>query len=174
MELGTFHEVDGRPAVRFQRVYRHSPERIWAAITDPAELAHWFPSAVALEPRAGGTIEFSGDPHIDDETGKIVEFDPPRRLVYTWGEHELRFELEPAGVGGCVLTFVDVLPSRDAAALTAAGWNVCLAEMDKLVSGAVANGPHSATAEPWQAHYDAYIAAGMPAGAPIPQLKDKG
>jgi hypothetical protein len=84
------------------------------------------------------------------------------------GPDELHFRLEPAGVGGCILTMVNVLAARDSAARNAAGWSVCLAELDKHVSGQVADGPHSAGAEPWEPYYDAYVAAGMPAGAPIP------
>ena len=42
------------------------------------------------------------------------------------------------------------------------------AELDKYVHDGAADGPHSATAEPWQEHYAAYVAAGVPSGAPIP------
>jgi len=167
-DRGTFVDVDGRPAVRFERTYPHPPERVWAAITEPGELAHWFPSAVSLEPRVGGTATFTADPNTEDESGSVLAFDPPRRLAYTWGGDELHFSLEPTGAGGCTLTLVNVLETRDAAARNAAGWTVCLAELGKHVSGAVADGPHSATAEPWEPVYDEYVAAGMPAGAPIP------
>jgi uncharacterized protein YndB with AHSA1/START domain len=172
MDRGTFVDVDGRPAVRFQRTYPHPPERIWSAITDPGELAHWFPSRVSLEPRVGGAIEFSEDPYVEPTSGRVMAYDPPRLLVYTWGTDELHFQLEPTDIGGCTLTFVNVLGVRDAAARNAAGWTVCLVELDKHVSGAVADGPHSATAEPWQPHYDDYVAAGMPSGAPIPGLRE--
>jgi uncharacterized protein YndB with AHSA1/START domain len=168
MDRGTFVEIDGRPAVRFQRTYPHPPERIWSAIADPEQLAHWFPAAVSLESQVGGTIEFSDDPYVGASSGTILTFEPPRRLAYTWGADELHFELEPTGTGGCILTLVDVLDVRDAAARNAAGWSVCLAELDKHLSGGVADGPHSATAQPWRPHYDDYVAAGMPSGAPVP------
>lgn len=168
MDYGTFVDHDGRPAVRFQRTYQHSPSRVWSAITEPGELAHWFPSKVSMEPYTGGTIEFSEDPNIPPRSGRILAFDPPHRLAYTWGPDELHFVVEPAGAGGCVLTLVHVLDARDTAARNAAGWSVCLAELDKHIAGQLAEGPHSAGAEPWQPYYDAYVAAGMPAGAPIP------
>lgn len=169
MDRGTLVEADGRPAVQFRRTYPYPPERMWSAIVDPGELAHWFPAAVSLQPRVGGRIEFSGDPHVEARSGTVLAFDPPSRLAYTWGRGELRFDLEADGTGGCTLTLLHVLESPDAAALNAAGWSVCLAELDKHVRGAVANGPHSATAEPWQRYYDRYVAAGMPTGAPIPR-----
>lgn len=43
MDLGTYIEHNGRPAVRFERTYAHSVDRVWAAVSDPEELAHWFP-----------------------------------------------------------------------------------------------------------------------------------
>jgi hypothetical protein len=98
----------------------------------------------------------------------VLAFDPPRRVAFTWGGSELHVELEPAGEHGCTLTLINVLEARDEGARNAAGWSVCLAELDKHVAGAEVDGPHSAAAEDWQSLYDAYVAAGMPAGAPIP------
>jgi uncharacterized protein YndB with AHSA1/START domain len=168
MDLGSFIEFDGRPAVRFERTYSHTAERVWAAITDPGELAHWFPSSVELEPRAGGSISFSGDPHSSRQTGVVLAFDPPRRLSYTWGGDELHFELEPFADGQCRLILINVLADRSAAARNAAGWDVCLDELAKLVAGQPAGGPHAESAAPWQQRYDAYVATGMPSGADIP------
>ena len=57
---GTYLEIDGRPAVRFERVYPHSVERVWRAVTDPAEMRHWFPSPeISYDARPGGTITLS-------------------------------------------------------------------------------------------------------------------
>ena len=33
---GTYVEIDGRPAVRFVRMYPQPVERVWAAIAEPA------------------------------------------------------------------------------------------------------------------------------------------
>jgi uncharacterized protein YndB with AHSA1/START domain len=168
MDAGTYVEHDGRPAVRFERRYPHPIERVWDAVTRPEELTHWFPSEVAIEPRPGGTIRFSGDPKIEGSTGTVLAFDPPHRLAFTWGGDELHIELASIDDTTCSLTLVNVLESRDTAARNAAGWSVCLAELTKALSGARADGPHSETAQPWRAHYGAYVAAGLPAGAPIP------
>jgi hypothetical protein len=80
----------------------------------------------------------------------------------------LHFALEARADGGSVLTLTDVLEARDAAARNAAGWTVCLAELGKHLAGQVSDGPHSHTAESWQEHYEACVAAGMPSGAYIP------
>jgi uncharacterized protein YndB with AHSA1/START domain len=168
MDRGTYVEHDGRPAVRFQRTYPHPIERVWSAVTEPDELAHWFPSRVQMDPRPGGAIEFSDDPHTAPTAGTVVTCDPPRRLAFTWGGDELIFELEPTGDHGCTLTLTNVLEAPDTAARNAAGWHVCLVELDRHVSGARADGPHSDTAVPWRPWYESYVADGMPSGAPIP------
>jgi len=168
IDHGTYVEHDGRPAVRFTRRYPHPAERVWAAVSEPAGLRHWFPSRVELEPRVGGRIAFRADPNLPEETsGTILAYDPPRQLAFTWGGDELHLTVEPDGEGA-VLTLLNVLEARDTAARNAAGWTVCLAELEKHLCGDPADGPHSATAEPWRELYAAYVAAGMPSGAPIP------
>jgi uncharacterized protein YndB with AHSA1/START domain len=170
MERGTLIDHDGRPAVRFRREFAQPAERVWDAITTPDDLAHWFPSKVRIEPRVGGTIEFYGDPNMPEasSSGTILVFEPPTRLAYTWHVTELHFTLEATGDGGCVLTLINVLESRDEAARNAAGWTMCLAELGKHVAGQRADGPHSDTAQTWRQLYDEYVAAGMPSGASIP------
>jgi uncharacterized protein YndB with AHSA1/START domain len=168
MDRGTYIEHQGRPAVRFQRTYEHPIERVWEAVSNPAELAQWFPSAVTIEPRAGGQISFSGDPNAGPSSGTILVFDPPRRLAFTWFGDELHFELEPVGSQGCTFTLINVLAERDSAARNAAGWTVCLGELDKVLEGLPVGGPHSPTAAAWQPIYDDYVASGMPSGAAIP------
>lgn len=39
VDLDRYAEIDGRHAVRFERVYQHPIERVCGAINDPAELA---------------------------------------------------------------------------------------------------------------------------------------
>ncbi|NLU75902.1 SRPBCC family protein [Streptomyces sp. HNM0575] len=172
MDRGTYFEYNGRPAVRFQRTYPYPVERLWAAITEPGELAHWFPSAVRMEARAGGKIEFSDDPNLEAMTGTVLVHEPPRRLAFTWGGDELHFEIDPVDDGGCALTLINVLEAENTAARNAAGWTVCLTELGRHVSGATAQGPHSETAEPWRPVYDDYVASGMPSGAPVPGMPE--
>ena len=168
MDLGTYLEHEGRPAVRFQRRYPCPVGRLWQAVTDPAELSHWFPAAVEMQARVGGTVVFSGDPHTENTQGKVLVYDPPHRLAFTWGGNELHFELEALDGDASQLTLIDILDGRDSAARNAAGWTVCLAELEKSLAGEVAEGPHSPSAEPWQTWYDAYVAAGLPSGAWVP------
>ncbi|MDX3248942.1 SRPBCC domain-containing protein, partial [Streptomyces sp. ME18-1-4] len=111
---GTYLTLDdGRPAVRFTRTYDHPADRVWQLVTDPGELAHWFPSRVEIELCPGGTIRFSGDPNLPESTGRVFAVDAPRRLSFAWGGDELRFDLEAMAGDRTRLTFTDVLQSAD-------------------------------------------------------------
>lgn len=164
---GTYIEIGGRPAVRFERRYRHPVDRIWAAIIDPAESRFWFPSTLIVEERVGGAVMFSADSNQPDATGVVLAFDPPHRLEFTWGGDEVHFQLRSDG-DECVLTLTNVLEATDTAARNASGWTVCLIELDKVISGVPADGPHGDDAEPFEPIYREYIANGMPSGAPFP------
>ena len=74
------------------------PQRVFQALTTPGELLRWFtdPScpvkAWEMDPRPGGkyryatekgTIVVNGISEFECH-GEILEFDPPRLLVYTW------------------------------------------------------------------------------------------
>src|SRR3954469_5543394 len=53
-----FGTEDGRVAIRFVRLLPHPPEKVWRAITDPAQLAVWFPAVVELDQPAGSELFF--------------------------------------------------------------------------------------------------------------------
>ena len=169
-DLGTYLELDGRPAVRFERSYPHPVERVWAAVTEPDQLARWFPSAVELEPRQGGTVRFSGDPYSEGSTGVVLTWDPPHRLAFTWGPDELHLTVADGGGGRTRLVLVNVLSDRSTAARNAGGWHVCLAELVKVLDGVPSRGPHSEDCEPWEPVYRAHVEAGLPSGAPVPDI----
>jgi len=39
----------GRSVLRFERLLAHPPERVWRALIEPGELAHWHPSPFELD-----------------------------------------------------------------------------------------------------------------------------
>ncbi|ASO18620.1 uncharacterized protein YndB with AHSA1/START domain [Actinoalloteichus hoggarensis] len=137
----TLHTVDGRPQLRLRRELAHPPAKVWRAITDPAELVHWFPAAVRTELRAGAPMHFVFDGgELVDTDGEILEIDPPRVFVYRWGQEVLRWEIVPAE-HGCVLDFShtftgpDAWGDRLAAPRHAAGWMDCLDALDDRLDG---------------------------------------
>lgn len=92
----------------------HDPiDRVWSALTDPAERQTWFGST-SLEPYEGGTIELDPDdppvkPELKHMRGRILRWDPPRLLEHTWhqtivGDGVVRYELAPDG-DDTILTF---------------------------------------------------------------------
>ncbi|HSD78759.1 MAG TPA: SRPBCC family protein [Solirubrobacteraceae bacterium] len=192
---GTYATIDGRPAVRFERRLPHPVDAVWRAVTDPAELEHWFPCAVTVDLRPGGAMRFTFSADLAYD-GEVVELDPPHRFAFNWGADLLRFELAADG-DGTRLTLVHVLREEgaDAAAKTAAGWHLCLDAMARRLAGApapaagepapaahagepapaageTAPGAHAGPSQDWMARYDEYRAAGLPSGAPVPGLDE--
>jgi len=168
---GTYLTLDdGRPAVRFTRTYDHPVDRVWEFVTEPEELAHWFPSSVEIELREGGTIRFGGDPNMDDSTGRVLAVDAPRHLSFSWGGDELHFDLEELDEKRTRFTLTNVLEAENTAARNGAGWDVCLAALDAHARGESPDGPHAGAGAPWQEVYRAYVEAGVPSGAPVPGL----
>ena len=138
---GQLIKAEEGAAVRFARVLAHSPERVWRAITDREELRRWFPALIEGELETEGAELSFPFPHGEGPTepGQVLTVDPPKLLAYTWGEQELRFELEPVG-DGCRLTFTHTLPLEETANV-AAGWHACLDELAALVDGRPAADP---------------------------------
>lgn len=160
---GTYLEIEGRPALRFERRLPHPPARVWTMITEPDELATWFPARVHLDAwEVGRTVRFTFDGEDGETTGRVLAVEPVRRLALDWEGDELVFEL--AGTDeGTLLTFTTLLAERDTAARNAAGWDVCL---DALTG---TSDPASSGRTPdWEERYQDYVAAGVPSGAAIP------
>lgn len=167
-DTGTYVRLDdGRPAVRFTRTYPHPIERVWQFVTEPAELAHWFPSQVEVDLRPGGEIRFSFDPNTPDSVGRVLAVDPPRHLSFEWDTDELRFDLEETDTGSTRFTLTNVLAEQDAAARNAAGWQVCLDALDAAARGDEYDGPHTGATSAWKSYYDTYVAQGVPSGAHV-------
>lgn len=122
------HTLDGRPALRLRRWLNHSVERVWRAVSDPAELRQWMPVAADWTPTRDEKFEYAG------QTGEITDFDPPHVLAWTFGGQAFRFELS-AAEEGCDLVFTHVFDERPTAAQTAAGWECYLDRLDAQLSG---------------------------------------
>ena len=149
---GTLYTLEGRFVLRFERRLWHAPEKVWRAITEPEQLAWWFPTDIEGERRLGGKIRFvfrnAEGPTLD---GQITEFDPPRVFAYTWGDSVLRWELQPDGEG-CLLVFTHTFGQDEEAAKFAAGWHVCLEALGSLLDGE----PVSRSDDHWVALYQSY------------------
>lgn len=134
-EHAVLTELDGRPALRFERLLAHSRERVWRALTERAELEAWHPTPFLFEPRAGGAISFLPSPGVPEMgSGQVLACEEPSLLVHTWGEDELRWTLSERG-DGCLLTLEHIFDDRMKAARDGAGWHICLQALSALVDG---------------------------------------
>ncbi|GAA2294860.1 SRPBCC family protein [Streptomyces violaceusniger] len=123
----------GRSALRLERRLAHPPEKVWRALTEPAQLVHWFPSEVQVELAVGGRMGFVfPGREAPDMDGVVTELDPPHVFAFTWGEDELRWELRPEGEG-CVLTLTHTFGDRFGAASFASGWHACITGLAALL-----------------------------------------
>jgi uncharacterized protein YndB with AHSA1/START domain len=151
---GTLHTIDGRTELRFERRLAHPVEKVWRAVTDPAELAHWFPVMVEMDFRPDGKIRFTfPGGELDGSDGVITELDPPRVFAFTWNGDPLRIELRPDG-DGCVLTFVHVFTDRPMAGSFATGWQTCLGALVATLAGTP---PGSVAPADYAERHDAYV-----------------
>lgn len=63
---------------------RATPERVFRALTEKAELEAWFVHEATIDLRVGGALRLFWDP--ESVEGTFLEVDPPRRVVFTWDE----------------------------------------------------------------------------------------
>jgi uncharacterized protein YndB with AHSA1/START domain len=159
---GYYEDVSGERTLRFVRYLAHPPERVWRAVTDPAELKEWFPAGVEADMQVGGKISFSFA-----DAGEVLELDEPRVFAFTWGADELRFELDPLD-DGCLLAFTQTLGDREMAAKAAAGWDICLDALAQLLAGTPVGAPPPEPTPDWLPRYALYVEDGLPAGSPVP------
>ncbi len=115
------------------RELRHSPEKVWQALTDPAHLREWAPFEADGSLGTVGTVKLTwvGAPAPQETT--VTRADAPKVLEYKWGDFEMRWELEPI-VGGTRLTLWTNIGHRFIA-MGAAGWHICFDVLDHLLGG---------------------------------------
>ena len=168
---GTYEEIGDRPALRFERRIAHPIEAVWTAVSEPEELLHRFPAAVAVdgELRLGARLTFSfpGEAFPPSE-GAVTDYEPPRRFAFDWDAESIRFELEPDG-DGTLLRFTHLMTVRDQAARDAAGWHVCLDRMEERLAGADTEAPGTEETAEHRELYEEYERRGLPTGAPMPE-----
>jgi uncharacterized protein YndB with AHSA1/START domain len=152
----TLHTIDGRNVLRFERRLAHPLEKVWRAVTDPEQMAHWFPAVVELDPRPGGRIRYTypaGEAAPDE--GEVIELDPPRVFALTWNGDALRMELTPDGTG-TRLVFTHTFADRPMAGSFATGWDTCLGALEKTLAGPVEGS--LIQPERYAERHDAYLA----------------
>lgn len=150
-----------RPALRFARPYAAAPARLWAALTEPAQLARWF-EATDGDLRGGGTfaIRFPGEPPYE-KSGRILRCAPGRSFALTWvdpphPEARLCLELHREG-GNTTLALTHGPLPRALAADYGVGWHTYLDRLAAFLAGEARPGREGRTR--LLAHYAAQAAA---------------
>lgn len=118
------------------RELRHAPEKVWAALTDPAQVREWAPfdtdrSLGTAGAKAMLTTVGAPQPHVTETT--VTRADAPNVLEYNWGGFEMKWQLERVGAGTRLTLWTNI--DRRYIAMGAAGWHICLDVLDRLLSG---------------------------------------
>jgi uncharacterized protein YndB with AHSA1/START domain len=129
-------QTDDTWTLVFVRDLRQPPEKVWTALTDPAQVGAWAPYEAS---RDLGTVGEATLTMIDrDERHElpatVTRAERPTLLEHTFGADLLRWELAATG-SGTRLTLRHTVRDRDWLPKVAAGWHICLAVAEHLLDG---------------------------------------
>jgi uncharacterized protein YndB with AHSA1/START domain len=111
------------------RELRHSPEKVWRALIDPAQLREWAPFEADASLGAVGTVKLTWVGTPTSFNAKVTRADAPKVLEYG----DMRWELEAFGDGTRLTLWHSI--DRRFISMGAAGWHVSFDVLDHLLSG---------------------------------------
>jgi uncharacterized protein YndB with AHSA1/START domain len=118
------------------RELAHPPEKVWSALTDPAQLREWAPFDSDRNLGSVGTATLTTvnapTPHVSQ--AQVKRADAPTLLEFDWGGQDIRWELAPLPGGRTRLTLWHNI-DRKYIAMGAAGWHVCLDVLAGFLGG---------------------------------------
>jgi uncharacterized protein YndB with AHSA1/START domain len=153
-------EKDSRPngedrwTLVLVRKLRHSPEKVWQALTDPAQLREWAPFDADGSLGTEGTsvmLTTVAAPKLQVSEAIVRRAEAPKALEYNWGDRDMRWELEPLAGGTRLTLWTNI--DRRFIAMGAAGWHICFDVLDHLLNGSPIGrmvGPEAMTFDGWQ------------------------
>ena len=110
------------------RELRHSPEKVWQALTDPAHLREWAPFEVDGNLGTVGTVKLTWVGTLTALETRVTQAEAPKVLEYG----DTRWELE-AFAGGTRLTLWHNIDRRFIS-WVAAGWHIAFDVLDRLLA----------------------------------------
>lgn len=145
-------EIVNPVALRLERKFDASPERVFNAWTNPAAVAKWFgptpehhATATALDARVGGHYRIEirhtgGNVHV--AYGTYREVTPPKKIVMTWAwenntalpESLVTVEFTPSGGGTQLVLTHELLPTEEAREAHKKGWTGCFEKMGTFLA----------------------------------------
>ena len=151
-----YGSVTAPGCVRIQRLLPGPIERIWGYLTD-SELRRQWLAAGDMPAQAGGEFELVWrNNELTDPPGqrpdkfgdeirmhsRVVEFEPPRRLVFTWSENGLvSMELEPRGSQVMLTVLHERISDRANLLMIGAGWHMHLNVLEARARGEIPSSP---------------------------------
>ena len=111
------------------REMRHSPEKVWQALTDSAHLREWAPFDVDGNLGTVGMVKLTWVGNPKPIETKVTRAEAPKVLEY----NDTRWELEPTA-GGTRLTLWSNIDRRFIS-MGAAGWHIAFDVLDRLLAG---------------------------------------
>ena len=112
------------------RELRHSPEKVWQALTDPAHLREWAPFvADGSLGTVGATVKLTWMAAPKPIETTVTRADAPRLLEY----NDIRWELEALGSGTRLTLWHSI--DRRFISWGAAGWHICFDVLERLLAG---------------------------------------
>jgi uncharacterized protein YndB with AHSA1/START domain len=103
-----------KPKFVYVTYIRTTPEKLWAALTDPQTIKkYWLGITAECEFKPGSPWALKFEDGRVADTGEILEAVPPRRLVIRW-RNEFKPELKAVGYTRCVMEIelADYYPDR--------------------------------------------------------------
>ena len=116
------------------RELRHSPQKVWKALTDPASLREWAPFDADRSLGAVGQVRLTtvGTPTPQTSETRVTHAEEARLLEYRWGDNDIRWHLEPLGDGTRLTLWHNI--DRGFISMGAAGWHICLDVLERLLA----------------------------------------
>lgn len=143
-----------KPRFVYVTFINSSPRKVWDALQDPEMTReYWVRHRNASDWQVGSAWEHQDyeDPTVVDIAGKVIEIDPPRRLILSWAapaeldrpEKTSRVTFDIATIKGVVrltVTHEDLEPDSDMLRGITEGWPVILSSLKTMLETGAAMG----------------------------------
>lgn len=144
-------QTAGTCTVKLARVLKATPSRVFAALTDPAQMLKWWgpgagPTVFAeADVRPGGRysiVFLTEDGQRLNPTGIYKEVIKNEKLVFTWewpgrpeAESVVTITLRPVSGGTQIALLHELLPNKEAADSHKVGWGGLLTKLKEFCGG---------------------------------------
>ena len=146
-----------KPEFVYTTYIRTTPERLWEALTDPVFTRRWWQTTFETDWAVGSPMTWDNNGIIINDPEQIVlDFDPYRRLAYTWHtftpefkermddellaklsrerRSRVAFNIEPVGeMAKLTVVHDDFEPGSTAATMVRNGWPIFLSSLKTLL-----------------------------------------